>query len=361
MRTMTRLLIPLIVCTIANGQVNSVTTNVDISRLPASTLLVTNEAQLRGAARLSARTDINILIDRVIVTTGGISFPKSDSIVRILGVGDSAGIRFDMRFNGDWSDPAFRARNGLELHCRQAIIRGITFSDYEWLGSAIKGHVRELLDISGCTFENIGTIQFPHKKEPPKTADDTLYNQVIGAHHLWTAHVSISKCVFSNCALNNHRWSHCIYSSARSVTVADNLFSQCGNPFALSGGKGRGGNVVIGNRITDPRPVEDAYGVVRPPYLASVAAGTPAVYVFNKIEGRFSNPWTGHPDPAIHLIDFNDYSQMSFTRAWASDTGRGVSLSIDQWRDLGFDVHSASAQSQREQKEAPRDMDEAPK
>lgn len=349
----------LYVAPVVLGQSKPAISAVDAARLPASTLLVTNEDQLRGAARLSGHTDINILIDRKIVSKGGIVFPKSNSVVRVLGVGESAEIHFDMRFDGNWSAAGFRSTNGFEFHCRQAIMRGVIVSGYEWLGSAIKGHVSELLDISKCRFEDIGTIQFPHKTTPPKIASDTLYNQVIGAHHLWTAHVSISNCVFVRCALNNHRWTHCIYTSAGSVSVTDNVFSNCGNPFCVSGGNRRGGNLVCGNKVKDPRPVEDANGIVRPPFLAIIAADCPAVFAFNEIHGLFSSPWTGQPDPTIHYVDFNDYSEMSYTRAWASDTGRGVSLSFEQWRDGGFDVHSSAPRSIREERKALQDANEA--
>ncbi|MBM3861972.1 MAG: hypothetical protein FJ395_20300 [Verrucomicrobia bacterium] len=312
-----------------------------------STITVATEDELRRAIERSVRQNVNILIERVVTVTRTIDFPQSDSVVRLIGVTPEAGIRFHMTFDKNWNRPGPIGGNGLKCDCRQAIIRGLRLSGYETLGSVIKGHVAELLDISECHFVDNGTIQFPHKVNPPRTADDTLYNQCIGAHRLEIARVSIVNCRFERCALNNRRWSHCIYVSARSVLITGNEFVECGNPFAVGPAGATGSVNILSNRVLRPRPVMDARGAVLPTYLASLGPEGSYAFMFNKIEGQLHNVWTGQPRPENQLIDYNDYKGVTYSSSWAGDTTKGVAISWDEWRKMGFDRHSTVPQQRR--------------
>lgn len=314
------------------------------SSVPGATVAATSEEELRRAVERSARENVNILIDRIITVSRSIDFPRSESVVRLIGVTPEAGIRFNMTFDKNWNRPGPIGGNGLKCDCRQAVIRGLRLSGYETLGSVIKGHVTELLEVSECHFVDNGTIQFPHKVNPPRTADDTLYNQCIGAHRLENARVSIVNCRFERCALNNRRWSHCIYVSARSVLITGNEFVECGNPFAVGPATGDGAVNIFSNRILRPRPVMDARGVVLPTYLASLVPHGTFAFMFNKIEGQLHNVWTGQPRPENQLIDYNDYKGLSYSGSWAGDTGKGIAISWEQWRAMGFDRHSSVPQ-----------------
>ncbi len=306
---------------------------------------VITEDGLRRAAVLSADRDVNILIDREIVVTGQIEFPRSESIVRLVGVTPQAGIRFDMRFNGDWAAPKLvngrlYHQNGLRFDSRQVIIRGLRFSGYETLGAAIKGHQKELLSISDCVFADIGTIQFPPKVVPPAKADDALYNQVIGSHERTEGHISVANCRFERCALNNRDWSHCVYVSARSVVIADNLFDGCGSTFG-TGATTNGSVNTFGNHVLHPAEVEDRRGVQRPTYLGGLGPGNVA-FMLNNIAGRMASPiWTGRPDPAMHLVDFNDYGDLTYSGHWAQETGV-KKIDWPEWQSLGFDRRSST-------------------
>ena len=313
---------------------------VDAEALPASTLLVTNESQLHAAARLSARTDINILVDRLITIRQPVYFPRSNAVVRLIGVTDDAGIHFDMKFSGDWKSVKAAKHNGLKFNCRQAVIRGLRFSGFEWYGAAIKGHVSSLLDVSDCDFEDIGVMRYSPRVAKPRTADDAITTQCIAAHRLDGAHVSVVDCRFRRCALGAYSWSHCLYISAGSVTVVGNRFTNCGNPFAIGGNGSKGTNNIFGNIVESPGRVVDRNGAERPPYLCKLDDTGRTAFMFNTISGLYSIPWTGTPIPSRHIVDFNDYQAMNYARSWAADTHRGVSASYEQWRRMGFDNHS---------------------
>ena len=308
---------------------------------PPSARLVRNEKELLHAAASTARGSLNILIDRVITVNGGVYFPPSQSIVRLIGVTPQAAIRFNMVFDGNWKRRRPIGENGLEFHCRQAIIRGLQFTGYETLGAAIKGHTTELLDVSACYFHDIGTKQFPHKVNPPRTASDTLYNQCIAATNMAKGHISIVDCSFKRCVLNNHSWSHCLYISARSVLVAGNRFVECGNAFAVGSDVSGASNNVFGNEVISPQAVLDRRGVMRPTYIGDLRPRDFTAFMFNRFEGVFNLPWTGHSRAARHLVDFNDYQGMTYTGTWAADTGKGVWIPWETWRANGFDNHSS--------------------
>jgi hypothetical protein len=331
---------------------------VDVRQLPSSAILVTNEAQLRAAARLTESTSINILIDRRIILHEGVTFPTSESIVRIIGVGDDAHIEFAFGFSGDWGDATAKPENGLSLNCRQAVLRGLTFSGYDALGSAIKGETEELLDISDCTFRDIGTKRFAPKVAHPRQSQDAFCNQCIGAHKMAHGHISITNSRFINCIHSSHQWSHVIYCSARSVSILGNRFERCGNPFAVGGKLGVSGINIFGNTVVEPalQPLPSS-GREEAAYIAGLH-GDFVAFLFNTFQGEFYRPWTGHPRSRLHLIDFNDYSGAVYKGAWAADLDKQEYITFEQWRARGFDNHSRPPREKTNEPQAEQAPDE---
>jgi hypothetical protein len=312
-----------------------------------SAVLVTSELELRAAAARCARQDLNILVNRKITIRRGITFPESRHIVRLIGLGEEAGIHINMVFNGNYADPRFRAENGLTFNTRQAHVRGLTFSGFEWDGAALKSNCAELFEVSRCRFRDIGTRQYAPRVSRPRRAEDTLYNQCIEAHEMRGGHISITNNRFERCAWSQP-WSHCVYVDGRSAVVADNVFSDCGSALRVGGrGQERFAVVVWGNRIERPHPVPDpkgAGGMIQP-YICDPGENYSTVFAFNVVEGAFSTPWTGAPRPERHFIDFNDYGEMRLTvQTWAADTKVGRWISWEQWRSMGFDVNSRTGE-----------------
>lgn len=298
-----------------------------------STVWVRSEADLRAAAWASRLGDVNLVFDSTITVTGTVTFPQSESIVRLVGTTPLAGINFAMRFDGDWS--TLKPANGIEFRCRQAIVHGMRFTGFEFSGSVLKAHGCQLLSVSDSIFANIGRIQYPHRADPPLTASNTIYNSCINTHSM-PGHVSIVNCRFNRCIHNNHRWSHVLYLSADSVLVTGNTFSDCGNVFSVGGASVH----LLGNRIIDPHEqLHPTAGRELPPYLAGLGPGN-AAFAFNQISGDHYRPITGQPNPATHWIDFNDYSAMRYTGQWAANTAQGFYILWPNWLQMGFDVHS---------------------
>lgn len=320
---------------------------IDAKLLPASSVTVTSEAELTAAIRRAMTRDLNVIIDRPIKVTGAIYMPRCDTIVRLIGIGQNAGIEFEISFDGNWRGPLARSTNGIELNCAQAFLRGLTFSGFNGGGAAIKGSVSQLLDISHCRFVDIATKRFEPRVAQPQEAQDTWYNHCVAAHDLPDAHISITDCVFERCAWNE-LWSHCLYLSARSVVVNDNLFTDCGSALRIAAGRVRGSSVTIfGNTIERPHEVANRQGKSRieQPYLCDLNPEYFTAFVLNRVCGEYYRPWTGAPRPNRHLVDFNDYSQMAYREAfsWGADTGVGKWIAWEQWQGMGFDRNSVPA------------------
>lgn len=308
-------------------------------------VLVRNEDELRAAAARAARGDLNILIDGVITVRRGVYFSARDSIVRLMGTRENAGIRFDMVFDGNWANPGFRTDNGIHFNCRQAIVRGLTFSGYEWSGAVIKGHCTELLAVTKCRFFDIGRKQYKPRREPPADSSDWLYNHCIAAHEMNAGHISVTDCEFERCVWSSWAWSHCMYISARSVLVSGNRFIECGNPFAV-GGQVRGASVtILDNEVLRPHAGPDQRKTQRFAFFASLDTADLTAIAFNRLEGQFECPWTGQPNPPRHLVDYNDYSGAVVGGGWAADTTRGKYFGWEDWQRAGFDRNSRPPKS----------------
>lgn len=302
---------------------------------------MTNEREFRAAAEASDRGDVTILIDREIEITRMITFPKSKSIVRIIGVSNQAALFLNMRFAGNVQNIESAITNGLAFNCRQAVVANIAIHGFDMQGSAIKGDTEESLSVINCYFHDIGTKEYPFRGGKARTAADSIYSQCIGAHELWNCQISVIGCRFERCTSNTGRWSHCLYLSANAILISDNDFIECGNPFEL-GHKDKSSNVqIISNRVSRPRPGRDPSGAVIAPYLSLAGRNDSLLFTRNKISGRFNSGWTGEPNPRRSTIDYNDYSEMEYDGAsWAANVGVGQYITWDQWLQMGFDTHS---------------------
>gem|GEM_PF-5646645 len=305
----------------------------------AAEFRVRDEASLRAALGRAASGDVNILVEGMIEIRRGIYVPAERSVVRILGVSPTAGLRFDLA-RGKAGPQAGRDEHGLELHCRQAIIAELEISGYEQAGSAIKGHVAELFSVSRCRFRDIGTQSRPFKATPARSSADAGYTLCIGSHNMDSGHLEVLDCRFERCAFNTWQWSHCIYASGRSITVRGNTFVETGNPLCLGGSKQPGTIQVLSNSFENPRAGPDSYGRLRLAFVGVLTPNDSVLFVGNRVSGMWDSGWTGSPVPGRHLIDHNDYSGMAFYGSWAADTGRGRSLSWKDWLDAGFDANS---------------------
>jgi hypothetical protein len=305
--------------------------------------LVTTEKELEIAAQATARTDLTILIDRPIEIRRQISFPESRSVVRIIGVSNRAGLHLNMVFRGDVSRIEDASSNGLQIASRQAVIANLDIHGFEMQGSAIKGDTRELLSVVNCTFQDIGTRTYPFRGQRARNSTDAVYTQCVGAHQLWDCHIEVIGCKFERCTSNTWQWSHCLYLSARSILVADNEFTECGNPISLGGG-GRPNSIqVVNNRFLSPRSGRTSDGRDLSAFLSSVDAKDTFVFMHNTVSGTWISGWTGSPNPENHVIDYNDYGGAVYDGpAWAANTTTPQYISWEQWREMGFDGHSTA-------------------
>lgn len=304
--------------------------------LPHIVIVASDENDLQTASHLSGTNNITVLVANDITVNESIPF-NFESIVRILGIGDHPTIDFNMDFNGDWNDPR-NFGNGIRFSNRQGVLRNVRVTGYERIGSAIKGHVTELLDVSDCAFENAGQVVHPYRVVPPQDASDAVLGMMIGGHNLDNAHLNVASCQFWRCSSNNQRWTHCIYTSGRSISVTDNTFSETGNPFSIGSNSPVAANAITGNVVQDPVAGPLPNGTHRPAYLAGLDPDEYTIYMYNIVSGQYFAPWTGSPNTAKHYMGQNDYTDMTYSGVWASDVVNGVQIPWDDWQALGFDT-----------------------
>ncbi|MCZ6816069.1 MAG: hypothetical protein O7F76_05135 [Planctomycetota bacterium] len=328
----------------------------DPNDFPPQAVLVRTEAEFRAAAARTQSESITILVaGTVVMNNDTVVFPSSASIVKLVGIGDAPTIDFNLQWQG-WGSSQNEV-DGLRFESRQAIVHNLSFRNYNHRGGAIRatgpanGDL-ELLSVSNCTFENIGTAQFDHALDPstglpytePTLESQVVFNHCIYATGLQEAHVAIKNCSFNGAILNNRQWSRCLKVSAPTVVALNNTFLECGQPFDIGGVGSDTCSTVLNNRILNPALVDDN-GVPRRAAIAKLDPNDHAVYMFNTFagsdsqdaEGEVFNPWTGTLNPQRHLIDHNDYGALTYTGFWADN---GIDWAT--WTGLvhRFDTHS---------------------
>jgi len=308
----------------------------------AETITVQNENQLRAAAQMVANHDVDIVIDGTITVTRTVAFPDNHNVVRVLPARRGAGIHFAMIFDGDWTDVGAQTQNGVSLRGRRVIVTGLRFSGYNYPASALKCQVAdELFEVSGCVFDGVGDRVFDLRPGGDATRIDShITNQVISSHRQRSAHISVIGNAFTDCAKSAHDWSHCIYASSGTMTIAHNTFTRCGNPFAVGRPDLTDGLTIVGNRIIDAAASPNRGRGDAPAYLFKFEPTVPTIVAFNSVGGAHWPVYTGRYDTSLHSVFANDYSAAEFApNRFAVRLGDGW-LSWSDWRLMGFDAAS---------------------
>jgi hypothetical protein len=308
------------------------------------TLRVTNEAELREAARRASQSDVRILIDReVVLTDDSIGFASDQHGVLIEGTGPAAALRFTWRWDGrgDWGDRP--GRNGLEFRNRETIVRGLRIVGYEGAGSALKHNGNPdrsrpaQFTVVDCHFAEIGNRAYPFRNNMPvaRINTDVWYTNAI-ASHADDTHTLVAGCTFANCCTNSF-YGHCLYLTTNNVVVVNNRFVDCGHAIVAGGPEGEEFNLVLGNEIVGTRPEIDRTGQAVPPYLIGLSR-KPQAFAFNRVSGQFRSMFRldSAADMRRHHIDHNDYRGVDCD-VWA---GPGNPLNARQWHETGFDANS---------------------
>lgn len=327
----------------------------------APEILVTNEAELRAAADRVG--DVVVCIDRPVKVTQrkpitfGYRDPQQDAVIRIVGLNDTAAIDLVGFRHPGWTnmnkpdekpkvdDPTGNAASGLCFRGSQVFISNLSILNYQDLGSAVRVMgVSRLFMITDCRLENIGSeVRAFRNGRPTHSGGDAVYSQVIGAFDQ-SCSLVITHNRFVNCVTNVPRWAHCVYADAPAMAVSHNTFEKCGNPWAMTGG--RGGAVfyahVVGNDVRDPsagpHPTRDQLDLA---WLGGWVVGMDCCYALNRVEGRFQLAWLSNgavpkwDRSRLHVFG-NDYSRMSISDQWAVINGVGL-FDWKTWAGMGFD------------------------
>lgn len=323
---------------------------------PDSTVLVTNDAELRAAAYECNYRGLNILVTGTITIDSKVVLGFSNSIARLIGIGQDPSIDIQIGWDG-WEAPDAGPESGLGLGGRQAVLHGLTFKNYDGFGSAIKGNGPDsdgihLLSISDCRFSDIGTTQYPPEIDPDTglpaeqyDGDWAIYNQSVGCHNMINGHIGVTGCNFERCQLNNVSWSHCLYISARSVAAFNNTFQDCGHPFAIGSKVADASNNVFRNTVIDPAYVQNRNRRLLAAWFAMMNAVDFDTYMFNSITGLSRQPfYVSPPANDRNYVDFNDYSGLQYDGFFFGNA-EGSSGYFDDWNQTWkFDIHSAAPQ-----------------
>jgi hypothetical protein len=301
---------------------------------PAGTVLVTNEAEFRAAANAASRHDLNILLDRKITLTQEVKF-WSSMVVRLIGTTPASEIAFTKTFDGSWA-----AENGVYFQCRQSVVQGITFSNFEGGGVALKICNTESAVVANCTFLSIGTRVVAPKTMPAGDSNVCWYTVPLYAGGGGLQDVTIIDNQFTNCAYGDN-YSHCIYTSdVRSAYIANNKFKGCGQSIQASKGRFV---TVTGNTVTEPKqdPSYRTASVVYYYPMAALIDGN-CLWMFNVWKGKYEVAFSGNLDWRKQFVDYNDYSGMDRPTKWPGwyvNYGVG-NMTLDWWNKQGMDRHS---------------------
>ena len=304
-----------------------------LSASPSVVCDVIDAGSFQRAASASATQDVTLFVHGQIAIES-VYFPKSTHVVRVIGVGNQPEVRFTKSWNGNWNQP-FVGSNGLEFNCRQVVITGLIFRDWDWQGAAIKLHGPESVVISGCTFQNISKKVYAPRVVPSVSSSDIWLVQVLAG---WGDVLTISNCRFQDCAVSNGIWNHCIYLSAnKSLVVANNTFEGCGSAVSLSGVFGAS-YTIVGNQYRYPVPTPQRSGPFLPAW--EYLSACDFVSVGNSYSGVMNMLYYGSLGQAV--VDWNDYERLSVLGSTTiGESGVGYH-SWEWWVAHGFDMHSKS-------------------
>lgn len=286
---------------------------------------------LSDAARMSLTSDVTCVLKGE-TEIESLQFPVSKSVVHIIGT-PGAKVRFPRRWNGDWTNiPA--GANGIEFNCRQVIIRQVEFAAYEWLGSMLKFHNAEFVMIDNCKFSNSVRSMYLPKENPPKDANSIWLSQIIGG---FGEVIIVSRCEFTDCAISDPAWNHCVYvQTSKSLVIQSNTFQRCGSSISSLAAATSSFNV-LDNRVLDPVPGPWKTGplAVAPEYVPAYGR---QVWLSNVFTGVRSALYWGTYDATRQFWIGNDYSKLLNTASQPFATESGVGdHNIDWWKSKGFE------------------------
>jgi len=196
---------------------------------------VHNEREMRNAIRQASRSPVTIVVDADRINLGGrhLYITPTKHPLDLVGVPrkdkSNPVIDFKMQGEGDWTID--QTASGIHLNCSSVWVRGLTFTGYEWRGSALRWNGTGLLHVQSCHFEKIATTVRPAQteRELPETAQQVWYGNVIGTAPD-SGHVVIDGCTFTDCCTASN-YGHAIYASdtTASVTVTNCTFRRVGH------------------------------------------------------------------------------------------------------------------------------------
>ena len=302
-------------------------------------MVVTSEAELRAAAAKSSKLPaLTVFIDRPITLSSMITF-YGDSLT-IVGVRPEAEIRFTNPWDCNWAK--LPPQNGVEINANAVNIRGIKFTNFEWQGSTIKWNAdpekARLFLMDGCRFKDCGVRWCPQRKTPALQDSDTHHSNVVAAHELKNASFVICNCEFDHCGLSSQVYGHCLYVSARQISVVDCVFRSCGNPFQIgySNHTHEADVFVSGNRVETTERSKNNAGAMLDQYLYVFGSRSRNVLVGNTFVGQWWIPMTGYYSLARDVVAFNDWRGSKFTSSFATDLKNSKYITPEQWRRFEF-------------------------
>lgn len=322
----------------------------------AGPVTVSTAQELRQAIRHARIQDTTIIVDADRIELGGepLRIAAENRVVDLVGVPRDDGSRpvidFQMHWDGDWEryDPERTPANGIDFRSRSSWVRGLTFTGYEWRGSALRVDATELIHIQDCLFEGISTKVWPTRLgEQAQTVEDAWQGNVIGGGARGS-HILIDGCTFRRAVLSN-QYAHCIYlnNQPSSLTVTNCTFEEVGRPVVTS----QPGIIrMFNNTYRNMQKVPSARSGVRAWTYWVGPSDNLMTVMFERFENAtFRWPIRSRVNQARHVFEYNDYSGLRIEGddvargEWKPATsGRAGQPRMDwaDWRKAGFDQHS---------------------
>lgn len=304
---------------------------------------VATEAQLRAALARVWEGPLDISITGMIVLAPnqvGVAIGGVNKVtLRGAAGAPNAGIHFNMIPGPDGGPYPYGkvSADGLQVGCPEVVIERLTFTGYEWSGSAVKLALPVVsARISSCTFVDISTRIYQPMTRPVTASSQVWCGNGIGGGK--NANVTIEDSSFLRCCRSVY--GHPIYTNGRTVV------RNC--QFVSSGVNQTGLGVTTEFSqcaYIDPWLIDDPRAGAPPGgHPGSIDTLGSAVASFKRItlSGEFESLFRGQALPVLHIIDNNNYSDMRLSQSFLALGPEGESIrNFQDWMILGFDKNSA--------------------